>query len=141
MAIRIKPIGDIGSKFIRVTPARVDDYVAGVQDPGVAWAPAAAAAAGTYAEGVQQAIADNRFQKGVAAAGDESWRERVTTLGKDRFGPGVRASQQRYQEGFSAYRDAIERTTLPPRGIRGSAANQERSAVMQRVLHELRLRR
>src|SRR6266487_2076061 len=84
MALRIKPTADIAQKFIRVTPGRVDDYVAGVSDPTVKWQEPTVAAAGNYSEGVQQAIADKRFEEGVNRAGEGQWRDGVTGKGKDR---------------------------------------------------------
>lgn len=140
MAIRIKPTADIAQKFIRVTPGRVDDYVSGVSDPNVKWQEPTVAAAGNYGEGVQQAIAEKRFEKGVNRAGEGDWRDGVTGKGKDRFGPGVRGALERYTKGFDPFRNAIERATLPVKGIRGSAQNTERSAAMQRILHETRTR-
>ncbi len=140
MALRIKPTADIGQKFIKVTPGRVDEYVIGTSDPTVKWQEPTAQAAGNYSEGVQQAIANKAFEKGVARAGDEDWRAGVSGKGKDRFGPGVRGALDRYTKGFDAFRNAIERTTLPVKGIKGSAQNSERSAAMQRVLHETKLR-
>lgn len=136
----IKPIGVIAEKWGRVTPLRTRDYELGVENPRRPWEASTIAAADTYEQGIIEAIADERFQHGVRAAGDEKWRSKTLEKGPTRWAQGVRISEPDYQAGFAPYRDEIERIVLPPRGPRGSPANIERVRIIAERLHALRLR-
>lgn len=136
----IKDINAISEKWARVTPGREQDYRAGVGDPNVNWQQNTAAAASTYAEGVQAAITGNRFGRGVAAAGNEKWRRKATEVGAGRWGPGVRSAQGDFQAGFAPFAQVIQNTNLPPRAPAGDPRNIERVATMARALSEAKRR-
>lgn len=136
----IKPIAVIAEKWERVTPQRVPDYKEGVQRPRRSWEDATVAAADAYARGVQEAIADNRFEGGVRRAGDRKWQEKTLAKGPGRWAEGVRISGPDYALGFEPYRDEIERIVLPPRGPRGAPENIERVRVIAEALHALKVR-
>jgi len=122
----IRSIEQIAKKFAQVTPGRSEDYRFGVENPRRDWATAAAAAESAYEGGVQQAIAKKRFGKGVKKAGTQVWQEGAITKGTARWGPGVVLAQDKYARNFAPYRDAIERTTLPPRYQRRDPRNLDR---------------
>ncbi len=119
----IRSIDQIAKKFASVTPARTGDYEAGVRAPRKDWQTATAAAEDSYNSGVQQAIAEKRFGKGVREAGTEKWQAGAINKGVSRWGPGVAMSEAAYSAGFAPYRDAIERLTLPPRFARRDPRN------------------
>ena len=135
----IKSVSSIADKWARVTPQRAQDYAAGVRSPKNSWAEGAAAAAEAYAEGVQQAISDSRFEKGVRAAGDAKWQRKASSVGAQRFGPGVQAAKSDYQAGFAPYASVIESTTLPPRGPKGDPRNYVRAQEMGEALHSAKV--
>jgi len=132
---KIRSSADIAAKWTAVTPARAAEYAKGVANPKEDWATEAAKAKSAYEEGIKAAIARDAFTKGIRKAGTDKWAARATTLGAERFGPGVAAAGPAYAEGFAPYRDVIERTTLPARGPVGSAANYERVKAMGKALH------
>jgi len=132
---KIRSASDIAAKWATVTPARAAEYAKGVANPKEDWEKQAAAARGAYEEGIKAAMARDAFTKGIHRAGTEKWAARATTLGAERFGPGVAAAGPAYAEGFAPYRDVIERTTLPTRGPTGSDANYERVKAMGKALH------
>lgn len=136
---KVKDIRAIKEKWTRVTPGRQDDFRSGVEAGDVQWAENTAAASGSYATGVQEAIAQNRFSKGVNRAGNTRWRKKTVELGVGRWGPGVRAAADDYAEGFQPFRDVIEGTTLPPRRPRGDPQNMERAAALAEALHRARV--
>lgn len=140
---KIKSAAAIAAKWARVVPTRQSDFEDGIKDPDVDWAAGAAAAGGVYAEGVQAAIADDRFAKGVRSAGNEKWKRKVLDVGVQRWAPGVRAAQGDFEAGFGKFVTVIESTLakLPPRGPRGAPGNNERQAIMSRALHEARVGR
>lgn len=137
---RVKSAQDIAEKWARVAPDRQRDFESGVRDPEVEWARNTAAAAETFAAGVSDAIQRGAFAKGVERAGNDKWRRKTQDVGVARWGPGVRAAQQDFEDGFAPFREIIERTDLPPRRPRGDPANLERAAIMARALAEARRR-
>lgn len=122
----IRPVDIIAAKWATVTPQRSADYEFGVQNPRTDWARATAAANDAWKAGIQGAIAANSFAKGVARAGTPTWQQGAVSKGVQRWGPGVALAQEKYQAAFAPYREAIARTTLPPRGPRRDPRNMER---------------
>lgn len=134
----IKAIGLIAEKYARVTPQRAADYVDGVRTTGVDWAKVTAAAAATYAAGVQAAIARNSFGKGVTAAGTERWRAKTVDVGSSRWGPGVQAGAGDYAARFAPYADALAKLTLPARFPTGDPRNYARVQAIGEALFKKR---
>jgi len=122
----IRSMDAISKKWATVTPQRTGDYEDGVRNPKADWASNAAAAEDAYQAGVQAAIAERRFGKGVRAAGTEKWQKGAIEKGTQRWGPGVAMAQSAYASGFAPFRDAIERMTLPPRYHRRDPRNLNR---------------
>jgi len=130
----IKDVASIGKKWAEVTPGRASQYELGVRNPTRDYAVNTQAAAPAYAAGVQAAIANNRFQKGVAKSGNAKWQDRAAKLGTVRYGPGVQVAQSDYEAGFAPYQQAIAGVALPPRGPRRSPQNLQRvNAVVQAI--------
>jgi len=126
----IRTVDVIAAKWATVTPQRTADYEEGVKNPKADWARSTAAAADAWKSGIQAAIAGNLFGKGVARAGTAAWQEGSVTKGVTRWGPGVQLAQDRYQTGFAPFREAIARTTLPPRFARRDPRNLLRVAAI-----------
>ena len=137
----IKSASDIAAKWASVTPARASDYEAGVRNPKKDWANNTKAAETAYAEGVQAAISDGRFGRGVANSGTEKWSRKCISVGIGRWPTGVRAAQGDYEKGFAPYVDVISRTNLPQRFGRGDPRNYQRSEIMGSALHDARVRK
>lgn len=126
----IRSIEQIAKKFATVTPGRSEDYRIGVENPRTDWATATANAENAYQDGVQKAITQKRFGKGVKAAGTAAWQAGAITKGVSRWGPGVQLAQDKYARNFAPYRDVIERTQLPPRFARRDPRNLDRVKVL-----------
>lgn len=122
----IRSMADIARKWASVTPMRSADYEAGVKNPRRDWAQATSAAEDSWKAGVTAAAAKSLFSKGVNAAGTPRWQSGAIQKGVARWGPGVTVAEPDYQRGFSPYRDAIERVTLPPRYARRDPRNLAR---------------
>lgn len=105
----------IARKWASVTPMRTADYEAGVRNPRRDWSQATAAAEDAWKGGVQAAAAKNLFSAGVRHAGTAKWQQGAIAKGVARWGPGVSVAEPDYSAGFSPYREAISRTTLPQR--------------------------
>lgn len=137
---KVRTLQQIGEKWTRVTPGRQADYEAGVKAPKEDWAANTMAAEASYRDGVTQAAQEGRFGRGVRAAGTDKWSRKTIEVGVGRWGTGVRAGAQDYQDGFAPFRDTIERTTLPPRFPSGDPRNYERGQVLGTALHDKKVR-
>lgn len=132
----IKSMTDIANKWASVTPQRAGEYAKGVKAPKRSWAQATADASDAQAAGVQAAIAEGRFAKGVQAAGDAKWSRKAAGVGASRFGSGVTAAKGDYQTGFAPYASVIQGVTLPPRGAKGDPRNYDRVTAIGTALHD-----
>ena len=95
------------------------EYESGTASPRRSWAAAASEGAENYAAGVQAAISENQYPKGVNRAGDGKWRKGIIEKGRARYTQGVGIAQDEYAAGFRPYVAVIEGVTLPPRGPKG----------------------
>ena len=97
------------------------------------------AAEANHTAGVQAAIANKSFAKGVGATPDEKWMSKSLSKGAARFGPGAQEAEADYQRGFEPFRQVIEGTTLPPRGPKGDPKNYARVIAMGTALRNKKL--
>lgn len=135
----IKSLDKVSTKWSEVTPGRAGEYQAGIQSPRKSWSQATGDAAENYNAGVQESISAGRFAKGVAAAGDESWKKGAMEKGVSRWPQGVRLGRSAYQAGFAPYHSAISSLTLPPRGAKGDPRNYDRVRSIGERLHEVKV--
>jgi hypothetical protein len=122
----IRPVDVIAKKWATVTPQRSADYEAGVRDPRRDWKTETIGASDAWKAGIQAAIAEGSYGKGVSRAGTAGWQEGAIEKGVARWGPGVTIAEDKYQTGFAPYREAISRVTLPPRFARRDPRNMAR---------------
>ena len=135
----VRPTADVAKKWVDVAGGRGDAYAAGVKNPRRPWQAQAAAAVPTWKVAISAAGIDRRMLGGIAKAGDAKQIAKASTLGKDRYGPGVGAAQADFAAGFDPYNQTIGATTLPERKPRGDPANYNRSKAMGDALHAKRL--
>jgi hypothetical protein len=109
-------------------------YVEGVQNPRNDWAIQTAGAKIAYSAGITKAISSNSFEKGVRKAGSAKQIRGVVEKGATRYAQGVMVGDANYEAGMSPYIQAIEATTLPPRGAKGDPANLERVRKMNEAM-------
>jgi len=134
-----KSASAVSAKWGRVTPQRSQDYQEGVENPQKDWEKNTKAAESNYASGVQSAIADKRFGKGVSKAGTSKWKEKTISKGVQRWGPGVQVAQGDYEKGMAPVLDVIGRTSLPPRFPSGDPRNIQRVQKLATALHNMKL--
>jgi hypothetical protein len=139
MAIRIKDTATLARKFVTRAGAASGDYKDGVSQAGQDWETNTRAAGDNYAQGVQQAIADGRFQRGVTEAGSTKFVQRASTLGAQRFAPGVAAAEADWSKGAQPYLQALAGMTLPPRRPKGDPGNMERANAVASRLRALKV--
>lgn len=136
--MRIMAIDSIANKWNRRSAAATQDFEQGVRNPRRPWQAATLDASSAYAEGVQEAIANDQFSKGVSQSSDSEWLSRTLKLGVQRYAPGIRESVSKYATKFRPYRDALAALELPPRGPRNSESNYERSRIVGQTLNAIR---
>jgi len=133
--MKIRSAEEIAAKYGRVTPGRATDYAAGVKAPKKSWSAETKAAKDAWAQGVQEAVAGGRFEKGVTKAGDSKWQEKAVTLGTTRWGAGVSAAVGDYQSGFAPYQGVIASIDRGPKGAKGDPRNFDIVVKLGTALH------
>lgn len=138
MAIPVKDAASAAKKFAQRGQAASRDYTEGVRGAGQRWQSETAASADNYAAAVQEAIGRNAFARGVAASGGARYEAKATTIGAQRFGPGIAAAEDDWRQGVEPYLQAIAGITLEPRQPKGSPSNYRRT---QQIGEALRARK
>lgn len=128
-----KDVGAIATKFATRAAAASGDYKTGVSNAGGAWEQATSAAEPNYDAGVQQAIAQKKFGRGVQGKGGK-YQTNAVNLGASRYTTGVQNAQSAYQAGMAPVLQVLSAIQLPPKGVRGSQQNQARSNAVATAL-------
>ena len=137
----IKPLEKIAAKWATVSGRSGGEYEEGVRNPRSDWQKSTAAANSAWKQGVNQAVADDRFATGVAATPNSKWQDNAISKGVSRYSAGVQLAQQAYMDGFAPFAAVIASTTLPPRGPKGDPNNIQRVSVLADALHKAKLAR
>ena len=135
----IMPLEKIVSKWNRRVNIAGPEYEDGLRNPKVDWESATLAAVATWEAAMAEAIRLKTYEAGVREAGTRKWQERATTLGVERWGPGVAAAVGDYRTGFAPFHAALERLILPPRFARGDTRNYERVKAIGTTLRKIKL--
>jgi len=136
----IKPLSKIAEKWVGNTRQATGAYSDGVKLTPKLWDEETIAATGRYEAGIQQSIADGRFENGVARVGHQKWKSKTLAKGPTRWIQGVGLAEPDYAAGFGPYRAVIESLQLPPRGGAGDPANLDRVRIIAEALHAEKLR-
>jgi len=125
-------------RWERRAMSATEDFVAGVQNPRTPWQEATVASAANQAAGIQQAITEKRFEKGVQKAGNSKWQSKTISKGTQRFAPGIQDAKSDYQTAMAPVLAKIESTTLPPRYPKGDPRNIARVSAIAQSLRQLK---
>jgi len=139
MATVTKDISTIAAKWSQRSNTAGADYTNGVKSTTKDWAGLTAAAAPAWEAGVQTAVSNKRFTKGVQAAGTSKWQAAASTTGAQRYPQGVANAGPAYQAGFAPMLAVIASVTPPPRQPAGSPANVQRVSAYADALHAKKL--
>jgi hypothetical protein len=139
MAIAIKDIGTLTTKYTTRATNAVADYKAGVMQPKASQSASAIAAAPLWQQAVNSPQALNAFKKNLAAAGDQGWQAGATGKGANNYPTGIRNGAAKWANNVGPFLQTISGLTLPPKGIRGSDANIARVAAVASALHAKKL--
>lgn len=139
MAIKIASAAEIAAKYKEVTPGRQRYYEQNAPAAGQDWESAAIGATSTFLAGIQASGIEKRYAGGIRKVGAEKYSRKVKEVGAARYGPGVQAGAQDYQNNISDYVQTIAGLSLPKKGPRGDPSNIERVRVVANALAAKRL--
>lgn len=128
------------AKWNRRASSATVEYTEGVSNPRTPWAAATLSAAANQAAGIQQAITEKRFEKGVQKAGDSKWQNKATNKGARNYAPGIQDAQNSYATGVAPYLQTIESITLPPRYPKGDPRNIARVTAIATALRNRKIK-
>lgn len=128
-----KDTASMAKKFVRNAGQAQGDYKDGVANAGGEWEQRTKEAETSYEQGVQESIADKRFGRGVAGSAGK-YQANASTLGSQRYAPGVANAEGAWQRGVEPSIAALKSLNLPPRGPRRSPANMDRANAVARAL-------
>ena len=126
----VKSLDRISEKWARQSAVSEPSYIEGIENPRADWEAQTLAAEGSFERGIQQAISNKSFGKGVKAAGTSKWQENARNKGPRRWSEGISFAKDAYELGFAPFRAILERLQLPPRGPKGDPANIRRVALV-----------
>lgn len=115
-----------------------NDYATGVQNPKRSQGEAAAAAAQTWAAGVQQAVTNNTFAKNVKAAQDKYIRN-ATGKGAARYPQGITAAVPDFSTKIDKVLAVLNTVDVPARMPKGDPANWQISMAVGQALRAAKL--
>lgn len=136
MALKVKDAASSATKFVQRAQAAAPDYSKGVQGAGNTWQAHTAAASDSWGAGVQAAVANGRFAKGVNRVGGQKWEAAATGKGAQRYPQGVAQAGPNWQSATAPYLDAIASLNLPPRRPKGDPANFQRNQMVADTLRK-----
>lgn len=139
MPINIKPLATIVAKYVQRASGAGQAYTDGVNNPRQPWAASTAASANSWSSGVQQAITDGRFVKGVNATGDSGWQTKANTIGAQRYPGGITAGQNKYSAKLQPFLQMLSTLNLPGRLPKGDPGNLQRVAAVNAAERSLAL--
>lgn len=114
-----------GAKWASVTPTRSQYYQAAVAAAGPRWQTAVDGSQNNWAQGVSQAMTDNRYQTGVSGRGGV-YATKAANVGTGRWQTGVGQGATAYEQGVAPIFSALAGANLPPRMAKGNPGNLAR---------------
>ncbi len=116
----------IVEKYQRGVQGAGTDYANGVQNPSRSWASATAAGAARWQAGIQEAISNGAFARGVQAAGDQKWQAAAVSKGTQRY-------QAAAQDAANNYARVAGQVMAAAQAAQSAAANLPNATQEQRL--------
>jgi hypothetical protein len=137
--MKVKDAGSVAAKYVARAQGATQAYTDGINNPKNPWAATTAAADKNWSAGVQTAVSDGRFVKGVNKAGDQKWKNGAVNKGSTRYGQGVSQAQGTYQAAIGPVLSVIGNVQLPARFPKGDPQNNARTQAVNQALRAYRL--
>jgi hypothetical protein len=116
----------ITQKYQQRVAGAAGDYQAGVQNPSRPWAQATQAGAARWRQGLTEAFQANKFEKGVAKAGDAKWQQNAANKGAQRYAGAA-------QEAAAGYGQVAARIVSAGEAARSRVAGMPNATQEQRL--------
>lgn len=136
MPLKVKDINKSAAKFVQRASIAGPDYSAGIDAAGTSQFDNAVAAKDSWGAGVQTAVANGSFVKGLQRVGPGKWTTNAKTKGAKNYPAGVAAAQQSYLSAVGPYFQVLSNLDPGPRFPRGDPRNQARSVAVQVALRK-----
>jgi len=111
---------EIVSRWERGMATAAEKYKKGIQNTTVNPMERAAASADRYAAGVQRAVSEGRYQRGLARVSKDQWQQASIDKGAARLASGAAASRPKYTEFWTRFgpylQNVKDRVRQMPRG-------------------------
>lgn len=120
--IKVKPTDQVVKKWQTRASGAGPDYTLGINNPKRPQAQAAADAAGTWAAGVQAAVANGTYKANVLAAQDKYIRN-ATSKGAARYPQGITAAVPDFTTKIDKVMSVLGTIDVPARMPKGDPAN------------------
>jgi hypothetical protein len=137
--VKVKDISASGAKFAKNAGSAGGSYIDGVRSPKRPWQESTLEAEGNFEDGINAAIADKRFAKGVASVSNASWADKAAKKGGRNYPAAVKEAGPDWIKGFDPYQRELSALTLTPRGPRGSPGNYDRVKQIGDALNKVRV--
>jgi hypothetical protein len=138
MAITVPSPQAAATKWSTRAQSAANDYKTAVQGAGQRWQDATSSAGQIWATEVQKAVANGRFENGVAGKAGE-YQTMAATKGFQNYGGGVTAGANKYATKIGKVLGVISGITLPPPGPRNSPQNYSRSTAIGNALNAAKM--
>lgn len=121
-----KTADQIAEKYTRGVAGAGADYAAGVQNPTRSWTQAALAGQKRWSAGIQAAIQNGSYGRGVQAAGDQKWQQGALNKGAQRY-------QSAATEAGQAYQAKAARIMAAAQAAQNAVSNMPDETIEQRI--------
>lgn len=121
-----KTVDQIIEKYQRGISGAGADYAAGVSNPSRPWAQATVQGAERWRQGLQEAMQNRAFEKGVQRAGDAKWQEKAANIGAQRYAASA-------AEAASAYAKEAQKVMGAANAARTAAGAMPNATMEQRL--------
>lgn len=138
MAITVPPVSQVVADWKAGAAGATTKYATNTAAASNAYQSGVAGANANYVQAVTEAASAGRWQRGTENKGG-FYATRASTIGAQRWSPGINASEQQYQAAMQRNLSIIGGLTLPPALPRGNPGNLQRVSIIDEALHAARL--
>ena len=135
MPIRIKPASASQQKYVNNTGSAGQSYKDGISNPRRDWQAATVAAETTWEQGVQQAIGNKTFAKGITPDASNKQKTNALALGATRYPQGTANAAPIWAKNTQPVLDSMANVPDMPRGPKMSQMNFDKQHAFATAAH------
>lgn len=138
MAINVPTATEASNDWVQKAQASVNKYKTKVASSGQRWQEATSNSGQIWAAEVQKAVANGRFESGIAGKAND-YQQMASTKGAQNYGGGITAGQNKYANKIAKVLSVIQGGQLPPPGPRNSPQQYARSQYVGNLLNAAKM--